>query len=160
MIVASFISQQLGLQIRGQDEFARKIRFGTWRYGNLRRAVSLEFRDTAEIVVGLSRIPLNELIIWSEDVLIFDKEALAVCADGSMELQRGNKRNQPSDIVRAHKKRLTEIRDQRLQKAVDSFNVRHPRWSKQRIAKEIARSGSFQNVSWQRIARVTRIRKK
>ncbi len=69
VMVADFVGGQLSLRAQGRDDKARKFRFGTWRNGGLRRALSLEFDDTVELLIGGNRIDLAELVSWGDDGL-------------------------------------------------------------------------------------------
>ena len=160
VMIADFVGRQLFLRAQSGDDQARRFRFGTWRNGGLRRALSLEFVDTVELLIGGNRIDLAEVASWGDDGLRLDREALAIVAEQTVDLGVGAKRYQPSTVNREHSKRITELRDRQLQVAFDKTRARHPKWNKERIAKEIASSGEFDKPSWQRIARVARVRKK
>jgi len=158
--LAKFIGRLLGLEIKSSDREARRVRYDPIRIGCELRSLSVEFADSAVVLIGSSRIPLLDLLEWTEAGIAVDREALQVCINSSGANKSSNKSYQPSVAVRDDKKLSTEVRNRSLQREVDRLAKEHPRLSKEQLAAKAASSTVGKGMTASRIARVTRKPKK
>lgn len=154
---AVFLGRVLQLAIRHHDDRWRRVRFSTLQFAGLRRAFSIEFQDSPMATIGPVRVPLLELLDLNACTVTVDREALAMAASMSEDLQSGNKRVQPSKAIREEHKLLTAIKHRRVQFHMEALARQHPNLNKEQLAKKLARSSDGQGMSWGRIARVTRM---
>jgi hypothetical protein len=159
-LVARFVRCSSNLQIKDRDDRWRRIRFNTLSIEGVRRSFSLEFNGTPMAVIGSSSLPLLDLLEWREGDISVDPEALGVAAVRSKDLQSGNKRTQPSTATRDDNKKMNELRNRRVQKAMDTLAPLHPNLNKEGLSKLVIKSGRGEGMTWARIARVTRMPKK
>lgn len=158
-MVAGFVARGLGCRLPSPEGKAVRFPFGTLSFGRVRRAVSLEFRETACLLIGGCTIELWEIVDWQGAMPLLDTQSLQVFAREAPDLQSGGKRVLPSATVQQDRKRQTEIRDNKLQRTADRLCREHPKWNKQRIAQELANSPEFESMSPTRIERIIRISK-
>lgn len=154
--LAKFIGRLLGLEIKSSDREARRVRYEPIRTGCERRSLSVEFADSAVILIGSSRIPLLDVLEWTEAGIAVDRESLQVCINSSGDNQSGNKRYQPSVAVRDDNKLSTEVRNRSLQREIDRLAKEHPRLSKEQLAAKVASGTVGKGMTASTIARVTR----
>ena len=158
-MVAKFIGRELGLPIRDHDASWRRIRFAALAMRGAIRAFSIEFDGRAYAKVGSASIPLIEMLDWEDSVTI-DRAALEACFDASEDTLSGSKRTQLSTTVREDAKHNTVLRNRRVQRRLDALALKHPTFSKERLAQILVKSGMGEEMSSGRIARVTRMSKK
>jgi hypothetical protein len=157
--IAQFVAKQAGWKLPQSQGEDIRFRFGTQRFGDKRRAIMLEFEETATLHVGGMQIELSELVEWQSDSPRLDWDALATLARAAPDLQSGGKRELPSSSVQAENKLLTTIRNNRWQRRADQLRKQHPSWNKDRIAQEIGRAPENKKVEWTTIDRVIRLKK-
>ena len=105
--VVEFVAKDLGLHAKNSDRALNRVQFGTSR--QLRRTVSLEFGDTAQINIGNDRHALTDVLIWDGRRVRLNWELLHSVADQATETYSGGKRYQPSTAKRESGKRRTEL---------------------------------------------------
>lgn len=159
-MVARFAAGQMGWQLPPAEGADARFRFGTQRFGSARRVVMLEFADTAQLRVGGLTVELSELVGWRGEMLLLDQYALKALADSAPDLRSAGKREQPSSVVQKENKALTEIRNNRWQREAELLHALHPKWSQNRVAKEIAKASDRADISPTTIERVIRLPKK
>ena len=159
-MVARFVVGQMGWKLPPAEGADARFRFPTQRFGNARRAVMLEFSDTARLHIGGLPIELSELIGWRGNSPQLVREALEAFAHAAPDLQSGGKREQPSSVVQGENKALTAIRNDRWQREAERLHAQHPKWSQNRVAQEIRKAPEFADVSPTTIERVLRLPKK
>ena len=159
-MVARFAAGQMGWKLPPAEGADARFRFGTQRFGDARRAVMLEFADTTQLHIGGLDVDLIELIGWRGESPFLDRDALEVLAHAAPDLQSGGKREQPSSAVQTENKALRTIRNKRWQREAERLHAKHPKWSQNRVAQEIAKAPEFANISPTTIERVIRLPKK
>jgi hypothetical protein len=158
--LAKFIGRLLGLEIKSSDREARRVRYDPIRIGCERRSLSVEFADSAVVLIGSSRVPLLDVLEWTETGIAVDREALRVCIGSSDDNQSGNKRYQPSVAVRDDNKLSTEVRNRSLQREIERLAKKHPNFSKGQLAAKLSSSPQGRGVIAKTIERLTRMPKK
>ena len=92
--VVAFIARDMKLSPNDQDGRAVHIRFGTWAGARLRRAIALEFKNSAILRIGDAEIDLSDLMKWDGERVCIDHEELDIRASESADPQTGGKRHQ------------------------------------------------------------------
>ena len=159
-MVTRFVRRSVSLQILDRDDRWRRVRFNTLSIGGARRAFSLEFNGTSKAKIGSTELDLIELFEWDDAGIKMDLGALALASRQSEDGQSGNKRTQPSTTLREDNKLMKELRNRRVQRAMDEFAPLHPNLNKESLAKLIVKAGRGQGMTWSSIARVTRMPEK
>ena len=158
--VSGFVARSLVLKVRDFDPRWRRIKFAALRVNGELRDIALEFHGTAQLLIGSTRAPLVEFIEWTHEAVELDRSAVAIAAATAVDKRSGNKRVQSSTTIRDDNRTTTEIRNRRLQRAMDDAARKHPKLNKDRLANLIEKSGEFDGLTAATIARVTRTPKK
>ena len=123
-----------------------RIRFGTWAGARLRRAIALEFKNSAILRIGDTEIDLSELVKWDGERVCIDHEELNIRASQSADQQTGGKRYQQSRLKQRHRAELTKLRNSRLQEMAEQLKRTTPAMKKTDIAKALIASGEFDTM--------------
>jgi GAF domain-containing protein len=153
----AFVARELKLSPKDRDDRAVHIRLGTWAGARLRRAIALEFTDTAILRIGDAETDLSELMRWDGRRVCIDHEELEIRASQSTDPQTGGKRYQQSRLKQRYRAHLTKLRNLRLQEMADQLKRRTPAMKKIDIAKALIASGEFGIVGPETVARIIRV---
>ena len=159
-LVSEFVARSLHLEIRNVDPRWRRVIFGALRVDDGLRQIALEFNGEAQLLLASMRAPLIEFLEWSDGAVKLDRGEVAIAAATAVDEQSGNKRAQSSTTIRDDHRMLTEIRNRKLQTAIEKAAREHPKLNKFQLAKLIERSGRFEGMTASTIARITRMPKK
>ncbi len=134
-----------------------RIRFGTWTGARVRRAIALEFADSAILRIGDTAIDLTELVKWDGQRVCIDHEELNIRASHSADQQAGGKRHQQSRLKQRHLAELTKLRNSRLQEMAEQLKRATPAMKKTDIAQALIASGEFDTMDSATVARIIRV---
>ena len=155
--VVAFVARDMKLSPNDQDDRAVHIRFGTWAGARLRRAIALEFKNSAILRIGDAEIELSELVKWDGERVCIDHEELEIRASQSADPQTGGKRHQQSRLKQRHRAELTKLRNLRLQEMAEQLKRGTPAMKKTDIAKALIASGEFGTMDPATVARIIRV---
>ena len=155
--VVAFVARELNLSPSDRDDRAVHIRFGTWAGPRIRRAMALEFKNSAILRVGDAEIELSELVKWDGKRVCIDHEELDIRASQSGDPQRGGKRHHQSRLKQQYRADLTKLRNLRMQEMAEKLKWETPAVKKMAIAQALAVSGDFGAMTPETIARIIRV---
>jgi hypothetical protein len=158
--LVTFVARELKVPAIDADDRAVHVRFGTWRRGSIRRALSLEFGDSVVMRLGDADIELSELMRLRGERICIDDEELQILGSQSHDLQIGGKRYQYSRLKQRKRAQVTELRNLRLQAMADDFKRQNPTTKKLDVAKAIIASGEFGNMDPSTVSRLIRVPRK
>ena len=158
--VVAFVARHMKLSPNDQDGRAAYIRFGTWAGARFRRAVALEFRDSAILRIGDAAIELSELVRWDGERVCIDHEELEIRASQSGDPQTGGKRYQQSRLKQRYRAELTILRNLRLQEMAEQLKRGTPAMKKTEIAEALIASEEFDTMDPVTVARIIRVPRK
>ena len=155
--VVAFVARHMKLSPNDQDGRAVYIRFGTWAGARVRRAIALEFRNSAILRIGDAEIELSELVKWDGERVCIDHEELDIRASQSGDPQTGGKRHQQSRLKQRYRAELTMLRNSRLQEMAEQLKRGTPAMKKTDIAKALIASDEFGTMDPVTVARIIRV---
>ena len=154
--LVDFLATELALRPKEVDEGYVRIRLGTSK--RLMKPLALEFAATPQLLIGDDRHDISDLLISDGQRICLDWKLLQMLAERAGDTASGGKRYQRSTLKREYRRRQTQERDLDLQVAMNRARRTHPKWNKERCAREVGKAAEFKTVTWQRIMRVTRFR--
>ena len=155
--VIAFIAHELKLSPDDRGDRALRIRFGTWTGARVRRAIALEFANSAILRIGDTAIDLTELVKWDGQRVCIDHEELNIRASHSADEQAGGKRYQQSRLKQRHLAELTKLRNSRLQEMAEQLKRTTPAMKKTDIAQALISSGEFDAMDSATVTRIIRV---
>ena len=155
--VVAFVARDMKLSPNDQDGRAVYIRLGTWAGSRLRRAIALEFKNSAALRIGDTEIDLSELMKWDGERVRIDHQELDIRASQSADPQTGGKRHQRSRLKQRHRAALTKLRNSRLQEMAERLKRESPAMKKMDIAKALIASEVFDTMDAATVARIIRV---
>jgi hypothetical protein len=158
--LVAFIARDLKLSPSAHDDRAVHIRMGTWARAHLRRAMALEFENTAVLRIGDAKVELSELMKHDGQRVYVDQEELQIRAAQSADPQSGGKRYQHTRLRQHYRASFTALRNLRLQDMADQLKRENPALKKREIAKAVIASGQFGTIDPATVARIIRVPKK
>lgn len=153
----AFIARELKLSPSERDNRAVHIRLGTWARARVRRAMALEFKNTAILRIGDAEIELSELMKREGERVYVDREEVQIRAVQSADPQSGGKRYQQSRLKQQYGAGATALRNLRMQDMAEKLKRGNPAMKKADIAKAVVASGEFGTVHPATVARIIRV---
>jgi hypothetical protein len=142
--LVTFLSSEFGLRVKDSSKALNRVRFGTSK--RLRRAITLEFAETVELVTGDDRHDLVDLLVWDGDRVRIDWELLGVLAAQASETLTGGKRCQRSRLEQAIRSHDTADRNALWQRMAEQLRAEQPQTKKEEISRMIFASGTWRGV--------------